>query len=49
MPGKTRVRLRTNRTSIPFAFAPDGSSGATPPSSRLWTPGGGPSGLQRAW
>ena len=42
-PGKTRVRLRTDPTKIPFTL----SRGAptAPTSVRLWTPDQGPSGL----
>lgn len=42
-PGKTRVRLRTDPTVIPFRFV-DAEVATTRPS-KLWTPGRGPSGL----
>jgi hypothetical protein len=43
--GKTLVRLRTEPTSVPFRFVTDEPAASPAPSSRLWTPGQGPSGL----
>jgi hypothetical protein len=43
-PGKTRVRLRTEPTSIPFRFVTDEPAAISAPSSRIWTPRQGPSG-----
>lgn len=44
-PGKTRVRVRTEPTSVPFRLAREEPTAPAQPNSRLWTPGQGPSGL----